>query len=82
MSFDDESTARRDALVLAMAARGKARRVELGHSVAWLALQLRCSRGRVYSLECYGAGSLATVLRWADALGMDPRVLIWGDDDK
>lgn len=58
--------------------RGQARRRELGLTVGGLAARLGCTRERVYNLECYGAGMIATVERWAVALEMDPGELAFG----
>ncbi len=62
----------------AIGKRGQARRRELGLTVGALAERLGCTRERVYNLECYGAGMIGTVERWAAALEMDPRELAFG----
>jgi transcriptional regulator with XRE-family HTH domain len=64
--------------LLAVGARGKARRRELGLDVAIVAERMNITAQRLYQLECYGAGTLATVERWAAALEMDPRDLAFG----
>lgn len=58
--------------------RGKARRLALGLSTKALAQRLGCTRERVHHLECYGASTIGTVERWAQALGMDPAELAFG----
>ena len=62
----------------AVAARGKARRRELGLSVRAIAKRMGARVSRVHNLECFGAGSLVVVERWAAALDMDPGVLAFG----
>lgn len=69
---------RRDAALAAIGKRGQRRRRELGLSIAAIAVRLGCSRGRVYNLECYGAGSLRIVEAWALALDMPPARLAFG----
>jgi transcriptional regulator with XRE-family HTH domain len=66
------------ACLQAIATRAKRRRVELGLEPGEVARRLGISRGRFYNIECYGAGMIATVERWAHALGMDPRELAFG----
>lgn len=58
--------------------RGKARRMALGLTTLDVARRLGCTRERLYSMECYGAASIATIERWARALDMDPRELAFG----
>lgn len=62
----------------AVAERGQARRRALGLSVAAIAHRMGVKRSRVYNLECFGAGSLAVVDKWAAALDMDPGELAFG----
>lgn len=64
--------------LLAIAARGRARRVQLGLQGAEVAARMNIGRHRYYNLECYGAGMLVTIERWAAALEMDPRELAFG----
>jgi transcriptional regulator with XRE-family HTH domain len=61
-----------------VAERGRARRRALGLSVAAVARRMGVRRSRVHNLECYGAGSLVVVARWAVALCMDPGELAFG----
>lgn len=61
-----------------VAERGQARRRALGLSVVAIANRMGVRRARVYMLECYGAGSLEVVERWAAALDMDPGELAFG----
>lgn len=63
----------------AIGARVKARRLELEWTPGELAARLGCTTERVYSVECYGVGSLDLVETIAGALEMDPRVLAWGE---
>lgn len=62
----------------AIGERGKARRRQLGLSVHDLGARMGVVYHRVYSLECYGAGSIHLVEQWARALDMDPRELAFG----
>lgn len=62
----------------AIGKRGQARRRFLDLTVAAVAVRMGVSRDRVYSLECYGAGTIALVEQWALALEMDPRDLAFG----
>lgn len=63
----------------AIGQRGKARRHELGLTVAQVAERIGFTDPkRLYNLECYGAGMISTVDRWARALDMDPAVLAFG----
>jgi len=64
---------------VAMGIRGRARRREIGLTTVELARRLGYSRGRLYNLECYGAGSLRVIERWAKALDdADPAWLAFG----
>lgn len=74
-------TQRRDDDLIRMAIRGRARRRAIGMTTDELARQLGVSRGRVYNLECYGAGNLRVLLRWAEVLGMPARELVFGREE-
>ena len=65
----------------AIARRGRERRRKLGLSVSAIAARMGARRSRVYMLECYGAGSVVVVERWAAALDMDPGELAFGRDE-
>jgi transcriptional regulator with XRE-family HTH domain len=62
----------------AIGKRAQARRQHLGLTVAEVAQRVGYSVGRVYNFDCYGAGTIALVERWARALEMDPRELAFG----
>jgi transcriptional regulator with XRE-family HTH domain len=67
------------ARLISIGHRGRRRRVELGLEVAEVAKRMGMTSGRLYNLECYGAGMIATIERWAFALDeMDPRELAFG----
>jgi len=65
-------------LLDAMAARGKARRRELGLEVGDLARRLGTSTGRAHNLESVGASTLRLAARWAEALEMPLDELVFG----
>ena len=62
----------------AIGTRAQVRRKQLGLTVAEVAARVGFSVGRVYNFECYGAGTIDLVERWARALEMDPRELAFG----
>lgn len=62
----------------AIGKRAQVRRKQLGLTVAEVAARVGFSVGRVYNFECYGAGTIDLVERWARALEMDPRELAFG----
>ena len=65
-----------------MAARGKARREELGINAKELAYRMNLTSNRVHQLETDGALSLSVIRRWAEALdNMDPAELVFGVPD-
>lgn len=61
-----------------MAARGKARREELGITPKRLAQIMDLTSNRIHQLETDGAASLGVVRKWAEALEMDPAELVFG----
>jgi transcriptional regulator with XRE-family HTH domain len=61
-----------------MAARGKARREELGLSPKDLSFRMNLTSNRVHQLETQGALSLTVIRKWAEALDMDAAELVFG----
>lgn len=61
-----------------MAARGLARREELGLEKNALALRLGIGTTRLSQMEVDGVEGLSAITRWAEALDMDPRELAFG----
>lgn len=64
-----------------MGARAKERREALGMPKNQLAVALDISTTRVSQMEQDGVESISTVRRWAEALDMDPQVLVFGEPE-
>lgn len=59
-------------------ARAKARREELGLSVLDMAVLLQLGTNRVTQLEREGAEGITLLTKWAEALQMNPKHLVFG----
>lgn len=66
----------------AMAARGRARREQLGLEKNTVAVRLDIGTTRLTQMETDGVEGLSAITRWAEALDMDPRELAFGKPTK
>lgn len=63
---------------LEMAARGRARRQQMGITATELGHRMSLSCARICQIEASGAGTVDLVRRWAKALEMSPSELAFG----